>query len=163
MNVDGMLATLNRHGVEYLLIGGVNFLLRHLPYATFDVDIWIEDSPDNRARCVAALVAMNAEWGATEDEWGPVSRFRGDWLAERPVYCVLTQEGPLDVFRAVKGLADWRECRLRSYEGATPGGVPYRGLSDEDMLACQLALEEIDRRLDRTVYLLRLLGRDNAG
>jgi hypothetical protein len=37
MNVDEILRTLNQEHVDYLLIGGMNFLLRHLPELTYDV------------------------------------------------------------------------------------------------------------------------------
>ena len=39
MNVDHILETLNGHQVVYLLIGGMNFLLRHTPVLTYDVDV----------------------------------------------------------------------------------------------------------------------------
>jgi len=44
MNVDAILDSLNAQGVDYILIGGMNFLLRHVPELTFDVDIWVNDS-----------------------------------------------------------------------------------------------------------------------
>ena len=34
MNIDRILTELNHHGVRYLLIGGVNFMLRHKPVLT---------------------------------------------------------------------------------------------------------------------------------
>ena len=55
MNVDQILRAFNETQVEYILIGGMNFLLRHAPILTFDVDLWIDDTPENRARCEAAL------------------------------------------------------------------------------------------------------------
>ncbi|HMP89874.1 MAG TPA: hypothetical protein PJ991_06720 [Kiritimatiellia bacterium] len=51
INVDRILDTLNRREVEYILIGGMNFLLRHKPVLTFDVDIWINDNESNRTKC----------------------------------------------------------------------------------------------------------------
>ncbi|MEI7936179.1 MAG: hypothetical protein WCK27_05765 [Verrucomicrobiota bacterium] len=38
MNVDAMLRVLNEEQVDYLLIGGMNFLIRHLSEPTFGVD-----------------------------------------------------------------------------------------------------------------------------
>ena len=38
-----------------------------------DVDFWIEDAPENRRRCEEALVELEAEWGATEADSGPVA------------------------------------------------------------------------------------------
>lgn len=149
MNVDTILGTLNRNGVDYLLIGGMNFLLRHQPVLTFDVDVWIEDTAANRSCCQQALIDLQASWGPTESDWGPVAQFTGDWLERRGVYCLITAAGPLDVFRAVTGLPAWSVCASRALAAQTPAGVAYRGLSDADMLACQLALDESVRKLDR--------------
>jgi hypothetical protein len=40
MNIDRILETFNRRDVSYLLIGDMNFLLRHAPVLTYDVDLW---------------------------------------------------------------------------------------------------------------------------
>jgi hypothetical protein len=86
MNVDHILNTLNQHGVSYLLIGGMNFLLRHLPLSTYDVDVWIEDRFDNRRRCETALAALDAEWGRTDADWGPVAKLPAGWLDQQGVF-----------------------------------------------------------------------------
>ncbi len=157
MNVDAMLETLNRQKVDYLLIGGVNFFLRHDPVLTFDVDVWIDDTAENRARCVNALIDLEATWGETEATWGPIRPSGGDWLSHRSVICLLTREGPLDVFRKVRGLPSWAECAGRARAEQTTKGVPYRGLSDPDMLACQLALDDAEQKVDRIRRLKRAL------
>ena len=41
MNIDRVLQSLAKNEVNYLLIGGVNFLLRHAPEITYDIDVWI--------------------------------------------------------------------------------------------------------------------------
>ena len=51
MNVDRILAAMRDHSVRCLLIGGMNYLLRHEPVLTYDVDLWIEDTEANRRRC----------------------------------------------------------------------------------------------------------------
>jgi predicted nucleotidyltransferase len=66
MNVDEMLRALNQKQVDYLLIGGTNFLLRHLPELTFDVDIWVQDDADNLEHVNSALEKLHTEWGRTE-------------------------------------------------------------------------------------------------
>ena len=50
MNVDHILRALHEEHVDYLLIGGMNFLLRHRPELTFDVDIWVRDDAENLER-----------------------------------------------------------------------------------------------------------------
>ncbi|MDD2710885.1 MAG: hypothetical protein PHV34_23140 [Verrucomicrobiae bacterium] len=158
MNVDAILLTLNRHEVEYLLIGGVNFLLRHDPVLTFDIDIWIEDSPANRQRLNGTLVEMEAQWGATEKEWKAVARDAG-WLERQSVFCLTTRYGALDVFRSVKGLEGrYAECLRMAVPAKTATGIPYRGLSDPHMLECQLALDETGRKPERIRRLRESLG-----
>ena len=40
MNVDTIPDTMNSRNVAYLLIGVMNFLLRHAPVMTYDVDLF---------------------------------------------------------------------------------------------------------------------------
>jgi hypothetical protein len=156
LDVDAIFDALNRRDVEYILIGGMNFLLRHQPVLTFDVDVWINDTPANRGRCEAALADLGAEWGPTEAEWGPVTRLPAGWLETQRVFALTTSAGALDVFRQAPGLDSWLACRGRALLGRTRAGREFWGLSDQDMLACQYALDEPLRKLDRIRYLERL-------
>lgn len=158
MNVDRILEAMNAQGVEYLLIGGMNFLLRHEPVLTYDVDLWIRDTTDNRRRCEQALVVLEAAWGPTEADWKPVSQMPGGWLERQSVFALTTAHGALDVFRRLPGMDNWAASFSAAYEGRTAAGVTYRGLSDTDMLRCQEALNESERKLDRMRSLRRVLG-----
>jgi hypothetical protein len=53
-------------------------------------------------------------------------------------------------------LESYAVCAARAVD-AQRDGVTFRSLSDRDMLACQLALPENERRRDRVAYLERLL------
>jgi hypothetical protein len=164
-HTDRILSTLNDHRVDYLVIGGVNFLLRHTPVLTYDIDVWIEDSSDNRRRCEAALAELQAEWGMSDEDWGPVATKRAGWLGVRSVYCLTSPSGAIDVFRFVKGMDDWAACRARAAAGKTGSGMAFWGLSDADMLRCQLALPEGQRNQARISYLegvLRKAGDEHA-
>jgi len=163
VNVDRILEVLHDEKVEFLLIGGMNFLLRHVPLATFDVDIWIHDVPANRLRCTLALARLQAAWGPTEDSWGPVNEYDAAWLETQAVFCLTTPFGALDVFRQVSGLPAWEECRKRAVAATTGGGIPFLGLSDADMLRCQYALPESLRRLDRIRHLENLPDSSRGG
>jgi hypothetical protein len=135
MNVDRILHEFNQAGVEYILIGGMNFL----------------------RRCDAALRVLGAEWGPTEDAWRKIEHQPG-WLTRQSVYCLTSVSGAIDIFRAVAGLPSWDEAAARTYDGKTAAGVAYRGLGDEDMITCQLALPEEQRRHDRVTTLRRASG-----
>lgn len=160
MNVDTILDTLNRHGVDYLLIGGMNFFIRHLPVATFDVDVWIRDEAANRLRCAQALAALDASWGETESDWQPVRARSPGWLDHHGVFCLTSPAGDIDIFRRVSGLPDWAECRARALPSQTASGIPFLALSDQDMLACQTALPPGEQHLDRIRHLRNVLGVD---
>jgi hypothetical protein len=160
MDFAHILATMNAHDCQYLLIGGYNFSLRHHPYTTLDIDLWIQDSLDNRRRCEAALITLNAEWGENDANWRPVKQLPADWLDKQHVFSLLCPHGLVDIFRSVKGLDSWEECYRRSFEGQLKDGTRYRGLSDSDMLLCQLALEEHERKLDRIRALQNALKKE---
>jgi hypothetical protein len=162
MNVDEILRTLNRNDVDFLLIGGMNFLLRHLPELTFDVDVWVRDDDQNLERLHAALREMGAEWGRTESEWKAVpADWR--WLRGQGIYCLTTTHGALDIFREVRGLeGSYRECRARAVPSQTATGIPFTGLSDQDMLRCQEALPEAERKAHRMQILREALRKQQA-
>ena len=161
MNVDIILKALHDAQVDYLLIGGMNFLLQHVPELTFDVDIWVHDQPGNLARLNAALKNLSAEWGRTEKDWKPVPE-DWKWLQAQDVFCLTTQHGALDVFRDVCGLeGQYDACRARGVASKTAAGVPFRGLSDEDMLRCQEALPVGQRKSTRMAVLRQALGHRN--
>jgi hypothetical protein len=157
VNADRILSAFHDYQVDYLLIGGMNFLLRHQPVLTFDIDFWVKDEPSNLAKVNLALVALEAQWGASEGAWAPVSK-DWRWLTTQQVYCLTSAFGALDIFRTVRGLENYEACERRSTLLKTESGTPYRSLSDADMLACQMALGEGERRLDRVAYFQRLLG-----
>jgi hypothetical protein len=149
VNVDRILHALNDGQVSYILIGGMNFLLRHKPVLTYDVDVWIEDSAANRERCELVLAQLDAEWGRTDQDWQPVSQRAPGWLAVQAVYCLTSPYGAIDIFRRVCGLDEWGVSRAEARQEHTASGVDYVGLSDEDMLKCQYALDGAVRKQDR--------------
>lgn len=157
MDIDLVLKTMNQFQVDYLLLGGMNFMLRHKPMLTYDIDLWIEDSSENRHRCELALVDLNAEWGETTETWGPVSQLPSGWLERQAVFCLTSPHAAVDIMRFVEGMSDWQLSRMNCSPEKTKLGTPYFGLSDNDMLQCQLALIENQRNAERVRYLQNIL------
>ena len=54
--LQDVFASLNRHDVRYVVIGGIAAVLHGVPRATFDLDLLIAASPDNADRLIAALL-----------------------------------------------------------------------------------------------------------
>jgi hypothetical protein len=128
---------------------------------TYDVDLWVDDRSENLARCEQALGELGAEWGATEEDWGPVAQKKPGWTSRQGVFCLTSPHGAIDVFRAVKGLESWSECRARARAETTAAGVAYVAISDDDMLKCQLALPESERKPERIRVLKRSISKAN--
>jgi hypothetical protein len=57
-----LLRTLDAHGVEYVLVGGVAANLHGAPLATYDLDIVHRRAPANVARLLQALRSINAHY-----------------------------------------------------------------------------------------------------
>ena len=66
MNQDflDLLRALSAHDVRFLIVGAYALAIHGRPRATGDLDVWIDATPDNAARLIAAL----AEFGAPTRE-----------------------------------------------------------------------------------------------
>jgi hypothetical protein len=126
---------------------------------TYDVDLWIDDTSENRDRTEDALSELGAQWGSREDDWRLVADIGRGWLSRQSVFCVTSAVGAIDIFRAVRGLESWSQCRDRAYAGDTGARTPYFGLSDADMLTSQMALPEPEQKQDRIRTLRAAIAR----
>jgi hypothetical protein len=54
--LQGVFASLHRHNVKYVVIGGIAAVLHGVPRVTFDLDILIEATPENAQRLLDALL-----------------------------------------------------------------------------------------------------------
>ncbi|HLX64233.1 MAG TPA: hypothetical protein VKX17_23375 [Planctomycetota bacterium] len=157
MDVERILRTLSQHGVDYILIGGMNFLINHSGPLTYDVDVFVRDTPENLRELNFALQELACEWGRGTEDW---KRVPDDprWLETQAVYCLASPHGAFDIFRAVKGLEDgFDACLARAQIRSLKDGEMYYSLSDEDMLRCQEALPESERKKGRVEVLRRAI------
>jgi hypothetical protein len=54
--LQGVFASLHRHNVKYVVIGGIAAVLHGVPRATFDLDILIETTSENAQRLLTAFL-----------------------------------------------------------------------------------------------------------
>jgi hypothetical protein len=161
LNIEAILTALNNGSVRYMLIGGANFMIRHAPLLTYDVDVWVDDNEENLARLGKMLHTLKAEWGPTEQTWQVVPA-DWKWLMRQAVFCMTTPIGALDVFREVRGLEQQFEaCYARSASVTLPSGITFRALSDEDMLQSQLALSPHEQNQVKIETLKRAIANGN--
>jgi hypothetical protein len=97
LDAQSIVACLKRHGVEYVLIGGLAAVLHGSPQVTFDADICPARDPENLERLAAALREMNARLRAADAPEGlPFSCDEG-FLAGVQMLNLVTDYGDLDL------------------------------------------------------------------
>ncbi len=94
---DRLLATLGRHGVEFVVIGGLAATIHGSTMATFDVDVTPRQSRANLTRLSNALTEMHAR--VRDDQGGPGLEFRHDAasLTDAEMWNLTTDAGDLDL------------------------------------------------------------------
>ena len=60
-NATQLFAALQQHQARYLVIGGIAAAVYGVPRFTYDVDIFIEDTPENIARVLEALIELGSD------------------------------------------------------------------------------------------------------
>ena len=65
---EDMLALLNHHSVNYLIVGGMAFIYHARPRFTKDMDIWVENTHENIKRANHALVEFGSPTLISYDE-----------------------------------------------------------------------------------------------
>jgi hypothetical protein len=95
-----ILGVLSRHGVEFIVVGGVAAVLEGAPITTFDLDVVPDPAPDNRERLLAALRELNARY---LDPAGRHILPDETRLATLRLHQLVTDAGPMDVLTTVGG------------------------------------------------------------
>jgi predicted nucleotidyltransferase len=97
LDLAKLLEVLNRHGVRYVLIGGIASVIHGSPFPTEDVDITPEGSPDNLRRLSDALRELAAKVRAEDLEEPLPFVHDADSLAAVHVWNLSTRYGDLDL------------------------------------------------------------------
>jgi hypothetical protein len=124
-------AVLDRHGVRYVLIGGLAAILHGAPHLTTDVDIVPEDDRQNVERLSGALKELNARIRVSGEPEGIPFDHSGESLARARIWNLVTDRGNLDLTFVPSGtrgfddlVRDVRPMVVRGIE------VPVASLAD---------------------------------
>jgi hypothetical protein len=101
------LQTLQRHGVHFVVIGGLAGRLWGSPTMTNDVDICYDREPANLRRLAAALVELHARLRGVDDDVPFV--MDALTLAKGQNFTFLTDLGPLNILGLPVGVRDFHE------------------------------------------------------
>lgn len=115
-----IIATLERHGVEYLVIGGIAARLAGAPIVTADLDVTPAQDLDNLRRLEAALADLGATFrvgSVTTDE-----SITANVLADNDHIQATTRHGDLDIIAKPAGTGGFDDLsRSARREEVAPG------------------------------------------
>jgi len=144
-----IIEALNRHQVEYIVIGGFAATLYGCPELTFDLAIMYRDTSDNRTHLLTALREIEAQW----DE--PLT----DTILQRqPVFALNTKWGDLDILSEVSGLNGFEEARAQA-QTMNLGGQALLLLSLPALIKTKEAAADPNPRKQSALEYLRALVR----
>ncbi len=126
---------LERHGVEYLTIGGVAVNAHGHLRNTRDVDVLLDWTAENMRRLAAALTELDARLAGVDADLLDVNPLDPDDLLNGGNFTLRTASGGLDLFDPdeIPGGRPYEEMRPRAVE-ATVAGVRIRAVGLDDLI-----------------------------
>lgn len=94
----GLLRVLNRHRIDFIVVGGVAALLEGAPILTLDLDVLIDRAPQNLDRVMAALREIKAHYRDPAGRWIEPDLEK---LAALRMHLLLTDLGALDLLTTI--------------------------------------------------------------
>lgn len=115
LDVGELIAVLARHGVEYLVIGGVATQVHGHRRTTMGLDLTPAPDPENLRRLGAALAELDARPRDSVSEGAEIDVADPERLAVAAIVPpLLTRHGQLHVLREPKGARGFEEMRARA-------------------------------------------------
>lgn len=114
LDVDRIVETLRRHGVDFVVIGAIAVLAHGHPRATFDLDFVADLSAANMARLAAALAALDARVRGVDADLLDVDPRDPEQLASGANRTLVTNAGWLDFMPGAEGERDYVDLTARA-------------------------------------------------
>lgn len=157
LDLGKMLEVLDRHGVDYVLIGGIAAVTHGSPFPTEDLDIAPASERDNLARLSAALTELDARVRTEGVPEGLPFAHDAESLASGQTWNLTTTYGDLDISLMPSGTSGYPDL-ARSAVSLELFGIVVRVASLADVIRSkQAANRPKDQRVLPT--LRQLLSR----
>jgi hypothetical protein len=143
------LGVLNRHGVRFVVIGGVAGRLWGSPTLTNDVDICYGRSRDNLERLAAALVELGARLRGVEDDVPFL--LDAETFERGQNFTFTTSLGPLDVIGLPAGIRHFDELATNAVAFDLGDGVRVQVCDLDDLIRMKRASARPKDRIELEV------------
>ena len=141
-----ILRILNKHEVDYIVVGGVAAVIHGAPIATFDLDALVRVNEENATRLIDALEELDARYREHQATVRPTAK---DVLAGGHLL-LMTSAGPLDVLGFVGNNHRYESFPASTTPIDTSAGR-IRVLNLDELIRLK---RETDRPKDRAVLSL---------
>ena len=121
---EEFISLLNKHKVEYLIVGGYAVTFHSRPRLTEDLDIWINRTKSNSKRI---FLAVKEFW------FGKIDLKPEDFMKEELILQLGYQPVRIDILTSIQGLS-FNEAFKNSIEGLFYGKVNARYLDKESLI-----------------------------
>ena len=160
----GLLQSLARHRVRYVVVGGIGGVLHGSPLPTDDLDIVPDPKVSNLDALAGALKEMHARVLSQEAPDGIEVDFTGQrlrkWIVDFRFLSLATACGQLDVIHRPAGTGGYHELASNA-EAMELGDVDVRVAALEDIIRSKQAAAR-DRDLEQLPTLRLLLERKRS-
>jgi len=155
-----LLGPLVRHGVDFVLIGGMAGIARGSTYPSYDLDVAYARDSANVARLVAALEEIGVRLRGAPDDLP--FQLESRTIEDGANFTFVTRYGDLDVLADVAGVRSFDELVAGS-ETKEFWGLPVRVASLDHLIAMKRAANRPkDRNMVEEYIALSDLGRREA-
>lgn len=146
-----LLAPLERHGVDYVVVGGLAGLAHGSSFPTFDLDVGYARNEANLERMAAALKELDVTLrGAPPDLPFQVDARS---LANGANFTFLTSYGDFDILGEIDGVSSYEDLR-QAARPATIDGISTKIASIDDLIAMKRAANRTKDKLMVEDYLV---------
>jgi hypothetical protein len=144
LQAQPLLQTLDRHGVDFVVVGGMAGLAHGSSYPTYDLDVAYSRDPANLRRLAAALREIGVTLrGAPSDLPFQVD---AQTLANGANFTFTTPFGSFDVLGDVAGIKDYEQLR-RDSKIERIAGIDVRLASLDHLIAMKRAANRVKDKL----------------
>lgn len=140
---EDVFKTLNDHGVDYIVVGGIAALMHSSPYPTFDTDVCPETSPENLERLAAAVRAMDARIFTDAVPAGLPFSPDATFFRENPILNLVTRYGRVDVISEPAGSNGYPDL-ARDAITVMVDALPVKVASLQDVIRTKAAVARDD-------------------